>query len=160
MLSHVSDVLVLFDSWDKHLVHVQQVLDSPKDAALAASPSKCVFSARSLGYLGHLVGVGYVSVPESRVRAIKEYRKPVTRKNHWAYLGMVRYYRWFIPGFAGRAGSLFAALKRIHLIGCVGLKIFPMHTTSCLMLFVSLQFSLYLGPQTTSFSTRCIVWST
>ena len=75
-----------------HLVHVQQVFDALKDAGLTASPSKCVFGARSLSYLGHLVGVGYVSVPEARVRAIKEYRRPVTRRDlraFWAWSGII-----------------------------------------------------------------------
>ena len=110
--TYIDDVLVFSDSWDDHLVHVQQVLDALKDAGLTASPSKCVFGARSLSYLGHLVGVGYVSVPEARVRAIKEYRRPVTRRDLRAFLGTVGYYRRFIPGFAGRAGPLFAALKK------------------------------------------------
>ena len=77
MLTHGTITWFMFNrcwSWDDHLVHVQQVLDALNDAGLTASPSKCVFGARSLSYLGHLVGVGYVSVPEARVRAIKEYR--------------------------------------------------------------------------------------
>ena len=132
--TYIDDVLVFSDSWDDHLVHVQQVLDALKDAGLTVSPSKCVFSARSLSYLGHLVGVGYVSVPEARVRAIKEYRRPVTRRDLRVFLGTVGYYWRFIQGFAGRAGSL--------LLGCASLGIFPTHTTICLMLFVPLQYAL------------------
>ena len=74
--TYIDDVFAFSDSWDDHLVHVQQVLDALKDAGLTASPSKCAFGTRSLSYLGHLVGFGYVSVLEARVRAIKEYRKP------------------------------------------------------------------------------------
>ena len=94
---------MLSDSWDDHLVHSQQVLDALKDAGLTASPSKCVFSARSLSYLGHLV---------ARVRAIRVYRGPVTRRDLRAFLGTVGYYQRFIPGFPGRARLLFAALKK------------------------------------------------
>ena len=68
---YIDDVLVFSDSWDEHLVHVQQVLEALADAGLTANPSKCVWGARSLSYLGHMVGIGYVSIPEARVKAIK-----------------------------------------------------------------------------------------
>lgn len=109
---YIDDVLVFSDSWDDHLVHVQQVLEALADAGLTANPSKCVWGARSLSYLGHMVGVGFISVPEARVKAIKEYQRPVTKRDLRAFLGTVGYYRRFIPGFAGRAGPLFAALKK------------------------------------------------
>lgn len=57
------------------------------------------------------MGVGYVSVPDVRVQAIKEYRRPVTKRALRAFLSMVGYYWWFISGFAGRAGFLFTAMK-------------------------------------------------
>ena len=30
----------------------------------------CVWGARSLSYLGHMIGAGYTSVPEARIKAI------------------------------------------------------------------------------------------
>ena len=110
--TYIDDVLVFSDSWEDHLVHVQQVLEALKEAGLTAKPSKCVWGARSLSYLGHMVGVGYVLVPEARVREIKEYRRPVTKRDLRVFLGTVGYYRRFVPGFAGTAGSLFTALKK------------------------------------------------
>ena len=62
----------------------------------------------------------------------------MTRRDLRAFLDMVGYYRRFIPGFAGRAGPLFAALKKGSPDQLCGLRIFPMHTTTCLMLFVPL----------------------
>ena len=73
----------------------------------------CVGGTRSLSYLGHMIGAGYTSVPEARIKAaIKLYHRPVSKKDLRAFLGTVGYYRRFIPAFAGRAGSLFSALKK------------------------------------------------
>ena len=43
---------------------------------LTAKPSKCEFGASSLTYLGQVVGKGRVSVPEVRVEAIRNFKKP------------------------------------------------------------------------------------
>ena len=137
------------------MVNVQQVLEALKDAGLMAKPSKCVWGARSLNYLGHMVGLGYVSVPEARVTAIKEYRRPVTKRDLKAFLGTVGYYRRFVPGFAGRAGSLFTALKKGSPDRlCWSDDKCQMHTSICLTLCVPPQFSVYLGLQITSLSTQ------
>ena len=56
-----------------------------------------------------MIGAGYTSVPEARIKAIKQYHRPVSKKDLRTFLGTVG---GFIPGFAGRAGSLFSALKK------------------------------------------------
>ena len=71
-----------------------------------------MWGARSLSYLGHMIGAGYTSVPEARIKAIKQYHRPVSKKDLREFLGTVGYYRHFIPGLAGRAGLLFSALKK------------------------------------------------
>ena len=110
--TYIDDVLVFSNSWEEHLVHVRQVLEALAEIGLTAKPTKCVWGARSLSYLGHMIGAGYTSVPEARTKAIKQYHRPVSKKDLQAFLGTVGYYRRFIPGFAGRAGSLFSALKK------------------------------------------------
>ena len=110
--TYIDDVLVFSNTWEEHLVHVRQVLEALAEIGLTAKPTKCVWGGRSLSYLGHMIGAGYTSVPEARIKAIKQYHRPVSKKDLRAFSGTVGYYRRFIPGFAGRAGSLFSALKK------------------------------------------------
>ena len=91
---------------------MRQVREALAEIGLAAKPTKCMWKARSLSYLGHMIWAGYTSVPEARIKAIKQYHRPVSKKDLRAFLGTVGYYRCYIPGFAGRAGSLFSALKK------------------------------------------------
>ena len=81
-----------------------KVLQALRQAGLTAKPSKCVWGAKSLTYLGHTVGYGLVQVPEARVLALKNFRFPVNKKQLRSFLGTAGYYRRFIPGFSGRAG--------------------------------------------------------
>ena len=69
----IDDVLVFSNSWEEHLVHVRQVLEALAEIGLTAKPTKSVWGARSLSYLGHMIEAGYTSVPEARIKAIKQY---------------------------------------------------------------------------------------
>ena len=80
---------------------MRQVLEALAEIGLTAKPTKSVWTARSLSYLDHMIGAGYTSVPEARVKAIKQYHRPVSKKDFWEFLGTFGYYRHFIPDFAG-----------------------------------------------------------
>ena len=58
------------------------------------------------------VGQGKVSVPEARVEAIKHFRKPMTKTDVRTFLGIVGYYRRFIPQFSAHAYPLTEATKK------------------------------------------------
>ena len=59
-----------------------------------------------MGYLGHKIGKGSLSVPKDRALAIAEYRRPVREKDVRAFLGSASYYRKFIPSFGQVAKPL------------------------------------------------------
>ena len=109
---YIDDVLIYYSSWDEHLVHIRGVLEALREACLTAKPSKCVWGARSLEYLGHEIGDGLVSVPDARIKALRDFHRPTNQKGLRAFLGTAGYYRRFIPEFAEWASPLFAALKK------------------------------------------------
>ncbi len=65
-----------------------------------------------LEYLGHLVGDGKMSVPEAKVRAIMDYKQPVTTGDLRSYLGLMGYYRKIIKGFAEIAKPLYQLIRK------------------------------------------------
>ena len=79
--SYIGDILVHSSSWGEHLIHIQEVLEQLRKVGLTAKPSKCVWGARALTYLGHEVGGGVVRVPELRVKAIKDFRLSRTKRD-------------------------------------------------------------------------------
>ena len=87
--THIDDVLVYFSSWEEHLVHLRRVLAALKKAGLTAKPSKCVWGATSLECLGHKIGNGVVSVPEVRVKALRDYIRPTNQKGIRAFFGVL-----------------------------------------------------------------------
>ena len=110
--SYIDDILVHSSSWGEHLIHIQEVLEQLRKVGLTAKPSKCVWGARALTYLGHEVGGGVVRVPELRVKAVNDFRLPRTKRDLRAFLGTLGYYRKFGPEFGGRAQPLNHALRK------------------------------------------------
>ena len=70
------------------------------------------WGASRLEYLGHIIGEGKVQVPQDRVQALKDFRRPRTKKQMRAFLGTVVYYRQYILKFAAYAYSLTKPTKK------------------------------------------------
>ena len=89
---YIDDILIYSRMWEEHLKHLREVLERLRQHKLMAKPSKCVWAAEKLEYLGHIVGGGMVAAPQARVVAIKNFRKPVTKGNeHFPW------YDWILP---------------------------------------------------------------
>ena len=56
--------------------------------------------------MGHDVGGEEVQPEPGKVRAVQEYPTPTTKKDVQAFMGLVGYYRRFIPQFASIAAPL------------------------------------------------------
>lgn len=110
--SYIDDLVVFSRTWEEHLQHLRQVLERLRRHGLTAKPSKCEWGAGSLTYLGHSVGHGRVSVPEARVAAIRDFKRPVTKTDLRAFLGTTGYYRKFIPAYSAHAFPLTEATKK------------------------------------------------
>ena len=83
---------------------------SIRQFGLTANHKNCVWGVATIEYLGHKVGMGKVCIPELRVK-LREFKKPKTKKELKSYLGMLGYYRKFIPGFSSIALPLTEATK-------------------------------------------------
>ena len=100
------DILVHSASWSDHLHHVRNVLDRLKSYGLTARPSKILADFQSLEFLGHVVGSGVLRPDESKTEKILQVSTPTTKKQVRSLLGLLSFYRRYIPGFASVAAPL------------------------------------------------------
>ena len=61
---------------------------------------------RKTSYLGHVVGSREVKPELDKVKAVREFPRPVTKKDMHSFLGQTGYYRKFIPSYASIAAPL------------------------------------------------------
>ena len=83
-----------------------------READLKLKESKCNFLKAHVQYLGHLIsGKGMEPVPE-KLESIKEMPAPKTPKEVKQFLGLIGYYRKFVPQFSDVARSLTNLTKK------------------------------------------------
>ena len=108
---YIDDLLVFSKSPEEHLEHLANVFSLLEQNGLVVNRTKCVLGVESLEFLGYKVDANGVSPLEDRVQAIRDCKPPTTIKELQRFLGMLKYYREFVPKAADHLFELFEALK-------------------------------------------------
>ncbi|KAJ8019153.1 hypothetical protein HOLleu_42443 [Holothuria leucospilota] len=106
VVNYIDDVLIFTTTYDEHVFMLNEVFRRLRDAGLTARPTKCFVGYHSLDFLGHMVGEGLLKPQSDKVNEILEASIPKTKKEVRSFLGLVGYYRKFIPHFAAIAVPL------------------------------------------------------
>ena len=103
---YLDDILIFSSGVEAHLEHLRKVFLRLREAKLKLKASKCSFFKKHIQYLGHLVsGDGIEPLPE-KLEAVEDMPPPKTPKEVRQFLGLVGYYRKFVPKFADIARPL------------------------------------------------------
>ena len=95
------DNLIIFSKTPQELLsHIRKVFKKLRSAKLSMKISKCNFFSKDIQYQGHILSATGIQPLPSKTHAIKHMQPPTTPKQVKAFLGLVRYYRKFIKGFA------------------------------------------------------------
>ncbi len=78
---------------------------------LALNLEKCVFAVPELDFLGHRISAAGVTPLRDNVQVILDFWKSTDCKSLQRFLGMINFYRRFLPGAAGTLRPLTAALS-------------------------------------------------
>ena len=111
-IPYIDDIIIFSPSWEEHVGHVREVLSRLREAGLTASPKKCIWGGKVVEFLGHSLGEGKISIPESRVRVLRDYIRPRSKKGLRTFLGMVSFYRRYINMLAEHTAALSPATAK------------------------------------------------
>ena len=100
------DILVHTLTWEEHLKALRELFKRLAQAGMTIRPSKCIFSADSVDFLGHQLQQGLIGLHEDNVAKIRKAPRPSTKKQVRSFMGLAGYYRDFIPNFAAVAAPL------------------------------------------------------
>ncbi|KAJ1177696.1 hypothetical protein NDU88_002948 [Pleurodeles waltl] len=104
--AYLDDVVIFSNTWIEHLEHLSQVFDTLATAGLTANPKKCMLGKTDISYLGYIIGDGKLRPQMSKIEAISNAPNPKTKKDLRSFLGLVGYYRRFIPAYSTLAAPL------------------------------------------------------
>ncbi|GAB5489762.1 MAG: hypothetical protein Pars2KO_33320 [Parasphingorhabdus sp.] len=108
----LDDILIFSKTMADHAIHVAKVLARLEEHKLFAKGLKCEFAVPKVEYLGHVVSGKGLSPMTAKVQAIVDWKTPQTVTDVRSFLGMVSYYRKFIPNFARIASPLHDLVKK------------------------------------------------
>lgn len=104
--AYLDDVVIYSNTWKEHLEHVKRVLGKIHAAGLTLNLQKCEWARQETKYLGYQLGRGEVRPQVDKVEAILNSPRPQTKKQVRSFLGLIGWYRRFIPQFATLATPL------------------------------------------------------
>ena len=94
---YLDDILIYSPDVETHLKHLELIFQRLREVDLKLKMETCSFLKKHIQYLGHIIsGDGIKPVPE-KLSAIQQMPCPYTPKEVKQFLGLVGYYRKFIP---------------------------------------------------------------
>lgn len=112
VFNYLDDLVIFSKSWEEHIKHVREVLTRLRGANLTVNPEKVKFGAQEISFLGHLVSAQGVRIDPERTLAIKNFPRPKDAKGIARFIGMINYFRKFIPNFSEVAAPLNALRQK------------------------------------------------
>lgn len=97
---YLDDILVASVSPESHVNDLRAVFDRLREYGLIINEGKCNFAKQEVKFLGHMVSKDAIRPLPAKVDAIDNFTKPVTRNELRRFLGMLNFYRRFLPNAA------------------------------------------------------------
>lgn len=94
---YLDDILVASRDETEHEDHLRLVFDRLRTHGVLINTSKCVFGQSKVSFLGHEISSDGTKPMPEKVRAIEEFPLPTTVKELRRFLGMLNFYRKFLP---------------------------------------------------------------
>ena len=97
---YIDDVLVASPTAEQHERDLRNLFGALKQFGLVVNSSKCEFGVREIDFLGHHVTADGIQPMQSKVAAVRRFECPRSVKALQRFLGLVNFYRRFLPGVA------------------------------------------------------------
>jgi cleavage and polyadenylation specificity factor subunit 1 len=97
---YLDDILIFSSSRTQHLSHLHTIFSILAENGLHINPAKCVFAQEEVDFLGHHITTTGLTPLPSHVQPILSFPPPTDAKSLQRFLGMINFYRRFLPGIA------------------------------------------------------------
>lgn len=105
-LCYLDDIIIMGKTFLEALENLKDVFQRLREANLKLKPKKCSLFQTQVTYLGHVVSENGIACDPLKIQAIEEWPIPSNKSEVRSALGLIGYYRKFIPQFAETAKPL------------------------------------------------------
>lgn len=111
-LVYLDDIIVFSTSLQEHMTNLEKVFQRLRESNFKIQMDKSEFLKLETAYLGHIISRDGIKPNPDKISAINKYPLPKTPKEIKQFLGLLGYYRKFIPDFARITKPLTQCLKK------------------------------------------------
>ena len=112
-LPYMDDVIIFSQGdFDRHLQHIDIVLQKLQSAPMVAKPIKFKVMQKELKFLGHIIAPHTIRPDPQKTSAVLAFPTPRSVRDLQSFLGLVSYYRRFVPSMATLAEPLYRLFKK------------------------------------------------
>jgi len=86
--------------WEEQLKHVDEILTIMEEQFIFSKEEKCEFRLTKILYLGHVISVEGVNVPQNKIHDILDWPTPTTLTYLQGFFEICSYYRSFVKLFS------------------------------------------------------------
>ena len=108
----MDDILIFSPDEETHLKHIKIIFKKLQEAQLKIKLEKCHFFKKHVQYLGHVVSAIGIQPMAEKLTAINNLAPPTNVHKVQQVMGLVGYYRNFIPNFAEISKDIIALTKK------------------------------------------------
>ena len=112
LVLYLDDLLVYAQDFSSHVENLQKVFNRLREVGLRLNPDKCQLARNEVKFLGHVLSKEGLATDPEKIRAVKDFPRPVTMRDVRSFLGLCNYYRKFIPSFAQIARPINCLLSK------------------------------------------------
>ena len=105
-MTYLDDIIIFSETEEEHLAHIKEIFRRLEAADLKMKRSKCDFFKKHIHYLGHLISADGIRPLKDKLDTIHDMPAPRNSKEVKQFLGLVGYYRKFVPRFAALSRPL------------------------------------------------------
>ena len=106
-------IIIIGRNFTEHLENLRKVFERFRQANLKLKPEKCFLVSSEVLYLGYVVSrEGISATYVQKVEAARSFPRPTNLTSLRSFLGLVSYYRQFIPNFSTVASPFYALTRK------------------------------------------------
>ena len=102
-MTYLDDIIILSETEEEHLAHIEEIFRRLEASVIG---SGCNFFKKLIHYLGHLISADGIRPLKDKLDTIHDMPAPRNSKELKQFLGLVGYYRKFVPHFAALSRPL------------------------------------------------------
>ena len=103
---YIDDIMIYSKTFEEHIEHIKKVFQRLIEANLMVKFKKCKFCLRNIEFLGHIVGSDGLQVDPKKIEKMKKLPVPKNLREVRGVMGLLGYYRKFVPNFSTIAKSI------------------------------------------------------